>query len=119
MNEDMLWSRIGPFRRKAIGPPGYVRVWINEDKRREEWTRRERERGRERNAVFSPAYIRYVSLTSLQFIISFDVATVSTQAMSYYHALNFAWGEHWNRQREEREKIHKWVGYTHTHVEGT
>ena len=27
--------------------------------------------------------------------ISFDVATVSTQAMPYYHALNFSWGEHY------------------------
>ena len=87
MNEYMLWFRIGPFRRKAIGPPGYVRVWINEGKReneREEWTRGEsegeREGGmdeeRERNEVFSPAYIRYVSPTSLLFIIPFDVEIV-------------------------------------------
>ena len=37
---------------------------------------REGERERERNAVFSPAYIRYVSPTSLQFIIPFDVGIV-------------------------------------------
>ena len=32
---------------------------------REEWMRREREGERDRNAMFSPAYIRYVSPTSL------------------------------------------------------
>ena len=47
----------------------------------------------------------HVGPTSLQFripfdvgivliLISFDVVTVSTQAIPYYHASKFAWGEH-------------------------